>query len=695
MKRKWIIGVAVLQLVIFLQAATAAQKLIDLEFKEARIQDVLQVLRRLGDFNIVADPQVTGEVTVYLKRVTVREAVGLVAQAAGYSYHFEGNTVHIASEQRLGALFAPSALPTFEPVRKVYNLQNADAAQAVAMLSRMLPGVNAVADASRNLVVLSAGPDQLRKAEALLLDYDSRKVSSRPLQNVDVIKLNHADPAALVNVIRAIEPNATVTVDAFTRSLVVYGSQGTIASVRSLIPMLDTIQRQVLVDARLVEVSVESLNRLGLTWDLPNFALSLKRGASLSMTSEELGGALEALISEGSARILANPKIAAVNATPATFLIGDRIPILMNQADDLGRVTGFLEFIEAGIKLAITPIIGDDGFVTMEIKTGVSGITGMTPQNIPQIRTREVTTKVRVRDGQPLVIGGLIQEEDRVTESGLPILQNFPLVGELFRRKQNQKVQSETVIFLTPHVVAADAQSTASVPAQRSTTEPPSTPAVISSEARGKRSVGGDPLTASPGGAPLAASAASASVAAPAPTLSKAGVAVEPTVATPLEPSSAPAPGSTAAPKDQGKAPKPAPAQPARPVEPSHMSISIDMVSLADSTVDLELESGAEIKFLTRLYIKPGKEAMTWGFGLGLRRSLVGPLWADIAGEQIMGPDSLGTALAASAQLGIRLPLKWVFLDSYAGYRQALRTGVSGTLLGRTEGAYGGVRLGW
>ena len=278
MKRKWVLWAAVLQLITLVHATTPAQKLIDLEFKGARVQDVLQVLRRLGDFNIVADPQVTGEVTVFLKQVTVREAVGLVAQAAGYSYRFEGNTVHIATEQRLGALFAPSAQP------------------------------------------------------------GSQKVA--------VIKLNHADPEGLAIVLRAIEPNATVTVDAFTRSLVVYGSDRAIASVRSLIPSLDTIQRQVLVEARLVEVSLESLERLGLTWDLPSFSASLKRGVSLSMTSDELGVALEALSTEGSAHILANPKIAAVNATTATFLIGDRVPILMQQTDNLGRVTGFLDLCD-------------------------------------------------------------------------------------------------------------------------------------------------------------------------------------------------------------------------------------------------------------------------------------------------------------------------------------------------------------
>ncbi len=664
MKRKWVVWVAALQLIILMQVTTAAQKLIDLEFNGARVQDVLQVLRRLGDFNIVADPQVTGEVTIFLKQVTAREAVGLVAQAAGYSYRFQGNTVHIATEQRLEALFSPSAQPASAPEYKVYNLQSVDAAQAVAMLSRMLPGVNAVADDSRNLLVLSASSDQLRRAEALLFDFDRRQASSRPLRNVDVINLNHADPEQLANVIRAIEPNATVTVDAFTRSLVVRGSDRTIASVRSMIPLLDTIQRQVLVEARLVEISLEALNRLGLTWDLPSFALSLERGASLSITSEELGIALEALSTEGSAHILANPKIAAVNATTATFLIGDRIPIMMQQADDLGRVTGFLEFIEAGISLAITPIIGDDGFVTLELTTGVSGITGMTPQNIPQIRTREVTATVRVQDGQPLVIGGLIQEEDRVTVSGIPLLQKFPLIGELFRRRQSHKVQSETVIFLTPHIVTAAPKRASSAPAQQPGTDSQSPQAAVSSEVQRTTSAGGDQRTTPPGGGSSKEPTASRPAASPPSVHSKTG----------------------------------------DPVAPARTSISLDIGLLvapdiglpAARTVDVELESGAATRFLTRFHVTPSEDDVTWGFGLGLRRFLAGTLWADIGGEHIVGPDSQGTAWAASAQLGIRVPLgKRIYLDPHAGYRHAITSEESATLFGRTEGVYGSVRFGW
>jgi hypothetical protein len=137
-------------------------------------------------------------------------------------------------------------------------------------------------------------------------------------------------------------------------------------------------------------------------------------------------------------------------------------------------------------------------------------------------------------------------------------------------------------------------------------------------------------------------------------------------------------------------------------VDPSRTSIALDIVLLAARTVDVELESGAATKFLARFHVKPGERwmeqsrGMTWGFGLGLRRFLVGPLWTDIVGEQIVGPDSLGTALAASAQFGIRMPLvKRAYLDPYAGYRYAIRPGGSGTLFGRTEGVYGGVRFGW
>jgi hypothetical protein len=126
------------------------------------------------------------------------------------------------------------------------------------------------------------------------------------------------------------------------------------------------------------------------------------------------------------------------------------------------------------------------------------------------------------------------------------------------------------------------------------------------------------------------------------------------------------------------------------------MSIALDLVLLAARTVDVELEIGAATKFLTRLHVTPDEHELTWGFGLGLRRFLVGPLWADLIGEQIVGPDSQGIALAASAQFGIRLPLgKRFYLDPYAGYRQAITPGPSGTLFGRREGVYGGVRFGW
>src|SRR5690606_25262126 len=137
------------------------------------------------------------------------------------------------------------------------------------------------------------------------------------------------------------------------------------------------------------------------------------------------------------------------------------------------------------------------------------------------------------------------------------------------------------------------------------------------------------------------------------------------------------------------------------PVEPTRTSVALDIGLLAARTVEVQLETGAATRFLTRFHVTQQQNDMTWdhhdltwGFGLGLKRFLVGTLWVDLVGEQIVGPGSQGTALAVSTQFGIRLPFgKRVYLDPYAGYRHPITTGESGTLFGRTEGVYGGVRF--
>lgn len=269
-----------------------------------------------------------------------------------------------------------------------------------------------------------------------------------------VVRLDYADPQRAVELVRTMWPDITSSVDAPVRTLVLEGSADILLQAVELLSEYDTPPGQVLVEARVEEISVDALRRLGIDWSIPSPTWGGNpQAATLSWNPLQLQTILRILSEDGDSRILASPKLAALDGEAARMLIGDRIPIIMRQVAEDGRVTETIEFIEAGIGLEITPTVGLDGYITLEIMTEVSSITGMTAQNIPQIRTREAETRVRVRDGQPLVIGGLIQEEERSTMTGIPILQDLPLLGRLFQSEVKESVQSETVIFLIPRIV--------------------------------------------------------------------------------------------------------------------------------------------------------------------------------------------------------------------------------------------------
>ncbi len=296
------------------------------------------------------------------------------------------------------------------------------------------------------------------RLEGSLLIVDARTAAPVQPDATRVLRLDYGEPQKALELVRTMWPEITVAVDAPTRTLVLDGPPSTLAKVEEFLDEFDAPPGQVLVEARVEEISVDAMQRLGLEWSLPSpMWEGSPTTATLTWNPLQLRTLLEMLHDNGESKVLASPKLAALDGKEARILIGDRIPIIMRQISEDGEISETIEYIEAGISLEIIPSVGQDGFVTLDITTEVSSITGMTPQNIPQTRTREAVTRVRVRDGQPLAIGGLIQEEERVTMTGLPFLKDLPLVGRLFRSEVKEAVQSETVIFLIPRIVHDEA----------------------------------------------------------------------------------------------------------------------------------------------------------------------------------------------------------------------------------------------
>jgi len=174
-----------------------------------------------------------------------------------------------------------------------------------------------------------------------------------------------------------------------------------------------------------------------------------------SLSRQGLAASIQLLISRGKAKVLSKPKLLAVSGEEASFLAGGEIPYVTQS--QLGSTN--VEWKPYGVKLKIKPVIDGEGNIYASLRAEVSGVDSANSVStgggivIPALRTRWAETSVYMKSGSTLVIAGLIDEESQKSTAGIPILSDIPVLGELFRFTNDQKTQTELVIFVTPSLV--------------------------------------------------------------------------------------------------------------------------------------------------------------------------------------------------------------------------------------------------
>lgn len=268
---------------------------------------------------------------------------------------------------------------------------------------------------------------------------------------IRVYALQYAEPAKVVEIASAILPDLKVMGEDTAKRVAVRGSEADLRQFESFLQQFDKAGQQVLIEARIQEVSREALRQLGITWTLPTFTGTWNpQTSTLPVTMDKLAATLDAMETTGDATLLASPHITAVSGETATIFVGDRVPVVLKGGSDKEDT---IEYIEAGISLEIIARVGEDGMITTHVKPQVSSIANWTPQDLPQVRSRNAETTVRVRDGQPIVIAGLMREENHSNTAHVTGLGSLPVIGALFRWGKNNMSQMETVIILTPRLV--------------------------------------------------------------------------------------------------------------------------------------------------------------------------------------------------------------------------------------------------
>ncbi|MEO5989928.1 MAG: secretin N-terminal domain-containing protein [Candidatus Eisenbacteria bacterium] len=391
--------------------AAALTRLVSIDADETYLPSVLKILAEKGDLNIITGPGVSGgKITIHMKDVPVEQAVNLVVRAAGLAYERIGNSILVAEAKSL-------------------------------------------------------------KEETGLSSY--------------VVSLKFADANDVKAALRGLTDQ--IEIDRGGNRLIIVTSPRIISEIESIVSELDRPARQVMLEARIVEVSTDDTKKLGIDWDLlnrqgvlivegnpapsasgalpdqlpflpPNMNGNIPGIHTLSRQAKAFQVAIDLLIREGNARVLANPKLATLNGKEATMLVGQRIPFLVSGTVFAGGGAAPVQSVqreEVGIKLSITPLINADGYITTIIKPEVSSVTGFKGNNadLPIIATRQASTTVRLKDGSSVIIGGLLSEEKTVSITRVPLLGSIPLLGLLFQHQSITTTKKDLVIEVTPRIL--------------------------------------------------------------------------------------------------------------------------------------------------------------------------------------------------------------------------------------------------
>jgi len=270
--------------------------------------------------------------------------------------------------------------------------------------------------------------------------------------------------------------------DTSTNSLLVLTSSKNYELLKPILDELDKPVGQVLIKVLFAEITHSDDVDLGTefsVWNLrgsgdsnnvefsTRFPPTPTSGLTATVLDRTLDVTIRALQETGKLNILSRPYILASNNQTARITVGQEVPYATGESLTTGQSQTTTEYRDVGIILEVTPSINPDGLVNMTVRPEISSTTGENVQisenlSLPVFATRSSETKVAIRDGQTIVIGGLMQDEVRETVRKVPLLGDIPLLGNLFKRTIKEKDKTELLIFLTPHV-APDALALAPI----------------------------------------------------------------------------------------------------------------------------------------------------------------------------------------------------------------------------------------
>jgi type II secretory pathway component GspD/PulD (secretin) len=454
---------------------------ITLDVRDMNIVDVIKFLAQKGEFNVVISPSVDGRTTVLLHAVAIKDALDIVAVSNKLAYRIENDIIQVMTAAEYETLYGKAFGDKTQV--DIIHLQYSKPSYVLAALDNMKSNIGKIIiDEDTGTVVLVDTPQSIAIMKKAIDQIE------RPLDTF-VYDLKYAKADVVAEKLRSrIDAKAvgSITADERSNQILVRVFPGRHDEVEKIIRSLDEPTREVLIEARVLEVILRPNYDVGIDWAAQffsngksKFSLSSinlnESGLSSSdplvdtfskigvtgsgFTTKDFTVALRALQQVSDAKILSSPQILVTNNEEAKIHIGDTVPYIVSTTNGTGDNAVRSEdvrFIDVGLKLDVIPTINEDGMVTMRLRPEISSVVAKIASQgggIPQVNKTEVETGVMVKDGATIVLAGLRKEDKSHIKKGLPVLMDVPYLGNLFSRTSDSITSTEIVILITPHIV--------------------------------------------------------------------------------------------------------------------------------------------------------------------------------------------------------------------------------------------------
>lgn len=382
------------------QMSAALRKPVTIEFKDAPLRQIFEVLARTAGLNFLFDRDVRADArtSIFLRNSTVESAVSLLLLTNQLEQRIvDASTIIIYPN-------TPAKAREYQQlVVRSFWLATADARQVANTIRTIARTRDVVVDEKLNMIIVRDSPEAVRMAEKLVALHD------------------------------ALEPEVMLEVEILE------------------------VKR-----SRLLDLGVQWPSQLTLT-PLPSAAggtLTVNDLRNLSSTT--IGATIDPLVIQArkfdtDTNLLANPRIRVRNREKARVLIGDRLPTITSTSTATGFVAESVTYIDVGLKLDVEPTIYVDGEVAIKIALEVSNIVDQVRTRSGtvayQIGTRSASTNLRLKDGENQVLAGLIQDGDRMSANRVPGLGSIPILGRLFSSQLDENIKTEIVLSITPRLI--------------------------------------------------------------------------------------------------------------------------------------------------------------------------------------------------------------------------------------------------